>query len=227
MNHRTVPKLHVLLVSSYTIIVAHRSCLPKGCLNATNVVFWPIPLGNFFLSNWNPTPICSHNCDIIDIVLVKVDLQSRVMSLRPLIQSPALNDLCGFYELEILACNITTEQLELTTFLGTLEKLRCCTGEGCDALRVCESDIKLGGGSTKLLTISDSGSVDERVSFGGMGGLGCGCSRRWRLVKLRCGNTACWARTRCVLNILPVLGNKSRAKLCELLAKLWDELWSD
>lgn len=134
-------------------------CLPKGRLDTPNVVFRPVSLRNFLLTNRNTTPVRPHHSDIVDIVLIKVDLESREMSLWPLIQSPALNNLCRLLEFEILASDITTEELELSSLLGTFEELWSCSSECCDSLGVGEGLIELRGWGTEFLAVGDGGSV--------------------------------------------------------------------
>lgn len=74
---------------------------PKGCLDTPHVIFSPIALGNFLLSDWNALPSHSHSGDLICIVLIKVDGEFTEMAIRPLLQSPLLHDLGWLLQLEI------------------------------------------------------------------------------------------------------------------------------
>lgn len=83
--------------------VSQNSAEAKRLLDASDVVLSPISFSNLFLTNGDSTPADSHNSDVIHIVLIKVDLKPRIMSLWPLIQSPALNYLRGLNKFEIFA----------------------------------------------------------------------------------------------------------------------------
>jgi hypothetical protein len=62
-----------LLVSN--ISLAQREWhLPKSLLDAANVILHPVSLCDLFLTNGNSAPSNSHNGDVINIVLIKVDL---------------------------------------------------------------------------------------------------------------------------------------------------------
>ncbi len=118
-----------------------RNNIPECLLDTTDVIFVPVSLRNFFLSNGNTTPAHSHDRNIIHIVLVKVDLKTREMSLRPLVKSPALYNLGGFDELEVLSRNVATEKLELAALLRTFKELGGCTREGSDSLWISKGLI--------------------------------------------------------------------------------------
>lgn len=59
--------------------------LPKGSLDASDVILAPVTLGNFLLTNWYTTPSDLHDSDIVDIVLIKDDFETREVTLGPLV----------------------------------------------------------------------------------------------------------------------------------------------
>lgn len=113
------------------------------------------------------------------------------MTRRPLVKSPALNDLGGLDELEELTCHVSAEQLELATLLGALEELGLGTGEGGDALGVREGLVELGRGGAELLGVGNCGGVYQTGTLL-LGGGCCGGRSRWRSwgVELRGGEAA-------------------------------------
>lgn len=134
--------------------------LPKCLFNAPNIVFPPIPLRNLFLTDRDSAPADPHDSNVIYIVLIKRDLETREMSFGPLIQSPALNDLCWLSELEIFAGDVAAKELKLTAFLGALEKLGCGARESGNALRVSEGLVELAGWRAELFGVGDGCGVD-------------------------------------------------------------------
>lgn len=59
------------------------SCLPERGLDASDVELPPIPPHHFFFSHWHSSPFHTHHGDSISVVLIKQNLQIRVMSLDP------------------------------------------------------------------------------------------------------------------------------------------------
>ena len=98
------------------------------------------------------------------------------MTLGPLSQTPLLNNLCGFRELDVLSTDVSTEDLKLAAGSSALEDLRGCAGEGGDALRVGENLEKHGSVAAELLLVAEAGHVDGGAfavgSSGGSRGLG-------------------------------------------------------
>ena len=142
--------------------------LPKRLLNASDVIFSPVPLCNFFLANRNSSPVNPHDRNIVNIILIEIDLEARVMSLRPLIQSPALDNLGRFNKLEVFARNITAKQLVLSTFLCTLEELWSRACESSDTLRVGKSQVAFGSWGTELLCVGQLNGINlgARLNLG-------------------------------------------------------------
>ncbi len=134
--------------------------LPKGCLDASDVILSPVSLSNFLLTNWYTAPGNSHNGNIIDVILIEGDFKTREVTIWPLIQSPALDDLSGFLEFEIFARDVAAKELELATLLCAFKELWCCARESCDAFRVSEGFVELGSGSTELFGVGHGGGVD-------------------------------------------------------------------
>lgn len=132
----------------------------KGSLNAPDVVFAPVPLCWFLLSNWDAVPINPHDRHSIHIVLFKLDLEGAVVSLGPLRESPLLDDRRRLIEFDILAAYIASEQLKLATRLCAFKDLWWRSRECCYPLRVGKGIIKLLSSGAKLLLISETSHVD-------------------------------------------------------------------
>jgi len=160
-------------------------------LDAPDIILSPIPLGDFLLSDGDTAPANPHDRDIIHIILVEFNLKAGVMSLGPLVQSPALHDLGGLDELEILTRYIPAEQLELPTLLGALPNFGGGTREGGDTLGVGEGLVELGSGGPEFFGVCDGCCIDQSASLRvRSGGCGCGCCRRGGWGKLGFGETA-------------------------------------
>jgi hypothetical protein len=190
LDYRIVPKLYVVSKRSHK-----RSGvgLPKRLLDASYIVFPPVSLRDLFLSNRDTAPSNSHDSNIVDIILIKADLESGKVSFWPLVQSPALNDLCGFNKLQVFTGYIASEEFILSTLFSTFKQLRCCTGEGCDALGIREGLVELSRWSTELFCIGNGGGVDRR-DLGTMGA--SRCRSRWAgtgNMRLRCSVATHWA----------------------------------
>ncbi len=135
--------------------------LPEGGLDASDVVLIPVPLGHLLLADWNTGPLNSHDGYIVNIVLIELKLECRVVISWPLIQSPGLHNLLWLLEDLILAANITAEDLENAANFGAVKALWLTTGEGSDALGIGECFVELGGWATELLGVGDSSSVNR------------------------------------------------------------------
>lgn len=159
-------------------VAHHGRCicnLPESLLDALNVVLKPVALGNVLLADGNTLPLNSHNGNVVDVVLIKLNVELGEVTSGPLVQTPALSDLLGLLKLEVLAGDVSAKQLELAANLGTIEDLGRGSCEGSDSLGVDESLVQLLGSGSELFVIGHSGSVDNRASLGlgarGSGGL--------------------------------------------------------
>lgn len=196
---------------------------PKGPLDAPDIVLKPVVLGNFLLADGDAGPLDAHNSDLVDVVLVELDLQGRVVTLGPLLKTPLLDNLGRLGQLDVLARHVAAEQLELAARLGTLEHLGRGTGESGNATGVGEGLVELLGGGAELLVVGDGGGVYDTAGAGLGRGDGCargGCLRN----ELGGGEAARGVGAGSVLDILAVLGNEGRRELQELLTELGNEL---
>lgn len=198
---------------------------PKGLLDAPDVILQPVSLGHLLLSDGDPSPLDAHDSDVVDVVLVKLDLQLGVVVFGPLVQAPALHDLSRFVQLQILAGNIAPEQLELATLLGALEDLGGRPCESGDALWVGEGPVQLLGSGAELFAVGHGGGVDDATRAGLRRGGGlrlspCGC---WWVV-LGGGEAARRVRAWGVLDVLAMLGDQGGEELEEFGAQLRNDL---
>ena len=198
---------------------------PKSPLDAADVVLKPVALGHLFLTNRHAGPLDAHNRDAVGIVLVKLDLQRRVVAGGPLVQTPALNNLGGLLQLQVLARDVAVEDLKLAALLGPLKDLGRGAGEGGDPLGVCEGLVELLGSGAELLVVAHRGRVDDGA------GLGLRARRGRRLgrstgrgVELGGGEAARRVRVWRVLDVLAVLGDKGGGELDKLAPQLGNEL---
>lgn len=192
--------------------------LPKCRLDAAHIILVPIPLRDLLLSNRDARPRNPHHRHIIPIVLIKANLLCGVVSRRPLIQSPALDDLRRLLQLLERTTDIPTKDLKLASHLRALEELRLRTSEGGDALRVGEGLVELCGRGAELLSVRDGRGVYEgalaRSNGSRVSSLDFGLGARLRHV----GGSApsCrWVLVGGVLDILAVLRNQFWAELGE------------
>lgn len=154
--------------------------LPKSLLDALDVVFGPVTLGNVFLANGHAFPSNSHHGNMVNIILVKLDLKLGKVAGGPLAQAPALNKLLGRLKCEVLARDVSAKQLKLAALFGTLEDLGRRSGEGGNPRRVDKGLVQLFGGRSELFVIGNSGSVDcaSGLGLGALAGrLGGGATR--------------------------------------------------
>lgn len=164
---------------------------------------------------------------MVDVVLVKLDLQLGVVVLGPLVQPPALHDLGRLLQLEVLARDVAAEELELAAGLGALEDPGQGPREGRDALRVGEGLVELLGRGAELLVVGHRGGVDDAAGVGlGRDGLGLDAGR-WCRVVLGGGEAAGGVGAGRVLDVLAVLGDQGGEELEEFAAQLGDELGAD
>lgn len=149
--------------------------LPKGLLNALDVVLEPVTLSNVFLADRNTLPLDSHNGNMVNVVLVKLHVELGEVTGGPLVQTPALGDLLGLLKLEVLAGDVPAKQLKLAADLGTIENLGRGSCKGSDSLGVDKGLVQLLGSGSELLVIGHGSGVDDATSLGlgacGSGGL--------------------------------------------------------
>lgn len=200
----------------------------KGRLDASDIVFEPVALGNIFLADWHTRPVDAHDSHTVNVVLVKLNDLLGVVTGRPLVQSPCLDDLLGLLQLDILSRDVAVKQLPLATLLGALKFLRGGTSEGGEALRVGEGQVELFSSSPELFLVRNGSRVNDasRVL------LGAGISARLGggtggTVNFGCGKSARGVGARSMLDILAVLSDQGRGKLEELLAELGHKLGPD
>lgn len=201
---------------------------PKSLLDAPDVILQPVPLSNLLLSDRNPRPLDAHDRDMVDVVLVKLDLQLGVVVLGPLVQSPALDDLGRRLQLQVLSRDISPKQLELASLFRAFEDFGWCSRECGNALRVGKSLVELLGGGAELLVVGHRGGIDDaaRAGLRRGDGLGLGPSRCWRVV-LRGGEAARGVRAGRVLDVLAMFGDQGGEELEEFGAQLGDDLRPD
>lgn len=185
--------------------------IPESPLDAVHIICLPILFGDVLLAHRHAGPVDPHDGDGIDVVLIKLDLQRAVVARGPLLQPPALDDLFGRVQFEILADNVAAEQLELATLACTLKQLWRGSCERRQPLRVGEGLVQLIGGGAKLLRVGDGGSVDDSTAAGvasGRGGLGLRCV----LLGVQLGGRkfAGGIGIGSVLDVLAVLGDEDR-----------------
>ena len=150
---------------------SQNSAEAERLLDAPDVVLSPISLSDLFLANGDSAPANSHHRDIVNIILIEIDLQTRIMSFWPLIQSPALNDLCGLNKLEIFASDVASEQLKFAPLFGAFEDLGRSSGESSNTLWIGEGLVKLGSWGSELFSISYGCSIHR-------GAAACACMGR-------------------------------------------------
>lgn len=147
------------------------------------------------------------------------------MSLGPLVQSPALHDLLRFVELEVFARDVASEQLELASLLGTLERLGSRTGKGRDPLWVSEGLVQLFGGSAELFGVIHRGRVDQGTALARLGGgMFYGEAGSGRIVEFGGAGAANGVRISSVLDVFAVLRDQGWSKGCEEFSELRDDL---
>lgn len=83
---------------------ALQNCAKSECrLDALDVVLSPVPLRNLLLTDWHTIPLHTHHSDVVDIVLIKLNVEGRIVTLGPLAQSPALYKLLGCIQLLVFS----------------------------------------------------------------------------------------------------------------------------
>lgn len=201
----------------------------KGQLDAPHIVLAPVALRHLLLAHGHAAPLDAHDRHAVDVVLVKVDAQRRVVTRRPLLQAPALHNVRGLLELDVGTGDVAVKQLKLAADLGALKQLGRRAREGGDALRVGESLVQLVGRGAELFLVGDRCGVDGLAG----GRLGCG-GRRVRLgggaggrEVFGGGEAARRVGPRGVLDVLAMLGNKGTGQLDEGLAQLGHQLAAD
>ena len=198
--------------------------LPKSPLDAADVVLKPVVLGNLLLADGDAGPLDAHNSDLVNVVLVELDLQGRVVVGGPLLKTPLLDNLDGLLKLDELADHVSAEQLELAARLGTLPNLGGSAGESGNAAGVGEGLVELLGGGAELLVIGDGSGVYDLAGAGLAGGNGGRAGVGSLGNELGGGEAARGVGAGRMLDILAVLGDEGRGELQELLAELGNKL---
>jgi hypothetical protein len=200
--------------------------IPESLLDAANIVHVPVLLGDIFLTNGNARPSNTHLSNTIEIILVEVDLQRTEVTLRPLSQTPLLDNLLGLVESHELASDIAVEDGELAANLGALKLAGRTTCEGSNALRIGEGIVELAGCGAELIGGCHGGGVDgDLAGLGGSGGLSGGSLGGLGLgVDGGLGEAAGGVNAGSVLEVLGVLGDEGVGELAQGGTELDDEL---
>lgn len=77
--------------------------LPKGLLDALDIVLEPVSLCDFLLANGHTGPCHAHDGNVVDIVLVKLDVEGRVMTGWPLVKAPFLDNFRRLLKLDVFS----------------------------------------------------------------------------------------------------------------------------
>lgn len=205
-----------------------RGDLPKGLLDATDVVLAPVALGHILLTNRDAGPCDAHVGNAVRVILLELKGLLGEMASWPLVQAPCLDNLC-WCELDELSRDVAIEQLELATLLGTFEFLGRGTSKGSEALRIGKGLVQLVGRGLELLRLNKGGGVHDTtlVVLGGSGRAGVGSLGTSLDMLLGSGEATGRVGARLMLDILTVLSDESRRELLELLNQLWLELGPD
>jgi hypothetical protein len=165
---------------------------------------------------------------MVHVVLVKLNLERGVVTLGPLSQPPALDNLFVRLEFEIFTRDIATKQLKLATLVCTFKHLGRAPREGSDARWVDECLVRLLGSRAELLVVCHGRRVHHGASLAlrarGLCWLGSGVLLGQGLGG---GEAARRVGAGGVLNVLAMFGDESRSELLERLSQLGDDLGSD
>ena len=93
----------------WLIIVWRQFAIPECALDASHIVLAPVLLGHLFLAEGDTSPRDPHHGHAVIIILDEFDILSGVMTGRPLLKSPRLDDPGGLVEFQILAGHISVE----------------------------------------------------------------------------------------------------------------------
>lgn len=115
--------------------------IPKSLLDAAHVIHLPVLFSDILLADRDTGPSHTHLSNTVYVVLVKIDLESTEVTLGPLGQTPFLDHLLVRLQLRELADDVAVEDGEFSTNMAAFELTRGSAGEGCKALRVCESVV--------------------------------------------------------------------------------------
>lgn len=126
----------------------------------------------------------------------------------PLVQAPALDNLVGRVKLQVFSGNVAVKELELATLLGAFKKLGDAPGEGADSVDIGECLVQLVGGSTELVVVGYSHSIDLAAGGRGLARSGSSGSRCGLGVNLGSGESTGGVGARGVLDVLAMLGDQ-------------------
>lgn len=157
-GQRMVPNLrkHQLQASTHE----KKTHSPKSRLNTSNIILPPISPSHLLLPNRNAVPIHAHHRHSIALVLIESNIQSAVMPLHPLPQSPLLHDFRRLLQFDKLPADITAKELEFTADMGTFKHLRRGACEGGEPVGGGKGGVEFGCGRAKLLRGIDARGVD-------------------------------------------------------------------
>lgn len=183
-------------------------------------------LGDLLLTDGYTGPRDPHVGDPVNIVLVELDLQSAVVTFRPLSQTPLLHDQRRLLQLHVLAADVAVEDRELASNMRALKLTGRATGERSNTLRVCERGVQLLRSGAELVRSVQSCRVYRHLTSTGGGSL-----RRLRsssLLRLRdvgrSRESAGWVGAGRMLKVLAMLSDQSRPKLGKRRSQLGDNL---
>lgn len=198
--------------------------LPKSLLDASHVILAPVTPGHVFLADRNALPGDAHDGNVVDIVLVKLNVELRVVTGRPLVQSPGLNNLLGLFQLKIFSRDVAVKELKLASCLCSLKHLWRRPSEGGQSLRVDKGLIQLLSSGAELLVVTHCYRVDNaRTASVRSCGLSCSlwCSlgegSRGREAAGRVGAGG-------MLDILSMLSDQGTSKFLKLFSELRNKL---
>ena len=97
--------------------------LPKRLLDTPDVILKPVPLRHLLLPNRHTLPGHPHDGDVVHVILVELDLQAGVVTLGPLVQTPALDELLRRVQLQVLSGDVAAEEAELAPLLAPSKTL--------------------------------------------------------------------------------------------------------
>jgi len=143
-----------------TQFLAQHGNSPKSRLNTPNVVFPPISPCHLLLPHRHPLPHYPHHSDLIPLILIKPNLQSRIMAFDPLRQSPLLHNQRRFFQLNELATDVAAKDLEFTADMRAFKELRRCTCKGSETFGGGESGVKFRGRGAEFFGVVNRGGVN-------------------------------------------------------------------
>ncbi len=133
---------------------------PKRRLDTPDIILPPVPPRHLLLAYRHPGPHHPHQSDLIPLILVKLNLQPRIMPFNPLRQPPLLHYQSWFFQLNKLAADIAAKELEFTADVGAFEEFGGCACKGGKALGGGEGGVELGGCGAELFSVIHGCGID-------------------------------------------------------------------